>query len=169
MSEAVTLTVVGWVATQPRLHIAASGADFTSFRLATTPRRRGADGTWTDGRTEWFTVKTWRTAAHDVAASLAKGQPVIATGRLVTHEWQAEDGPRTDLVLEARAVGHDLTRGRASFVRTLHEAPGEDPDAVTDGEDEVDTARGVDDGHPIADPFDVEPPSTEPRVLVDAS
>src|SRR5690606_31807267 len=133
MSEAVTLTVVGWVATQPRLHIAASGADFTSFRLATTPRRRGADGTWTDGRTEWFTVKAWRTAAHDVAASLAKGQPVIATGRLVTHEWQAEDGPRTDLVLEARAVGHDLTRGRASFVRTLHEAPGEDADGLTDG------------------------------------
>lgn len=40
-------------------------------------------------------------------------------GRLSTEEWQADDGPRTSPVVEASAVGHDLTFGTARFARTV--------------------------------------------------
>ena len=59
-------------------------------------------------------------------------------GRLSTEEWQADDGPRTSLVVEASAVGHDLTFGTSRFARTVSTGadaadgePGADADGTT--------------------------------------
>ena len=121
MSNGITATVVGWIATAPRQVIGPSGVAFASFRMASTPRYYDrAAGSWADGRTEWITVKVFRDAAFNVAASLHKGDPVVVRGRLGTSEWESENGPRTDLVLEASALGPDLTRGRCAFARTVH-------------------------------------------------
>ncbi|WP_298460533.1 single-stranded DNA-binding protein [uncultured Cellulomonas sp.] len=120
-----TLTLVGWVGTEPRHYTGATVTPFTSFRMATT--RRWFDrtqNTWVDGRTEWFTVKSWRQSALNVAGSLRKGDPVLVHGRLATEQWDGPDGPRTSLVLEALAIGPDLTYGRASFARTVHVTSG---------------------------------------------
>ncbi len=108
-SNAIVTTVVGWAATAPR-EIHAGRVPYTSFRLATTPRHfdRG-QGVWIEGRTELFTVKVFRDTALNVAISVQKGQPIIVTGRLKTEEWQGEGGTRSGLVLEASALGHDLT------------------------------------------------------------
>ncbi|EYR62373.1 single-stranded DNA-binding protein [Actinotalea ferrariae CF5-4] len=118
----LTVTVVGWAATTPR-EITGDGVPYTSFRLAATPRwfdsRAGA---WTDGQTEWITVKAFRDVALNVGSSIRKGDPVLATGRLRTEEWQGEQGPRSSLVLDVTALGHDLTRGRAAFTRTVNVA-----------------------------------------------
>ncbi|MGV8967254.1 MAG: single-stranded DNA-binding protein [Cellulomonas sp.] len=120
----LTLTLVGWVATEPKLYTGAAATPFTSFRMAST--RRYFDRTanaWVDGRTEWFTVKAWRQQAYNVASSLRKSDPVIVHGRLSTQEWTgAEGGLRTSLVLEAVAIGPDLTFGQAKFARTVHVA-----------------------------------------------
>lgn len=125
-SNAIVTTVVGWAATAPR-EIHAGRTPYTSFRLATTPRHFDrAQGVWVEGRTEWLTVKVFRDTALNVAVSICKGQPVIVTGRLKTEEWQGENGTRSGLVIEASALGHDLTRGRATFVKTTHLAPGAD-------------------------------------------
>jgi len=111
------LTAVGWVATKPKE--VTGGVPFTSFRLASTPRYFDSRaGAWADGRTEWLTVKVFRDVALNVAGSVTKGDPVLVHGRMCTEEWQGENGLRTTLVLEAVALGHDLTRGRARFVRT---------------------------------------------------
>jgi single-strand DNA-binding protein len=125
MSNGITATVVGWIATPPRQVIGPSGVAFASFRMASTPRYfdRTA-GSWADGRTEWITVKVFRDSAFNVAASLHKGDPVLVTGRLATSEWESENGPRTDLVLEATALGPDVTRGTCVFARTVHTGPG---------------------------------------------
>lgn len=116
----LNVTAVGWAATDPR-EVVGGGVPFTSFRLATTPRRydNRRDG-WVDGRTEWITVKLFRETAHNVAASVRKGQPLVVHGRLHTEEWNGPDGTRTSLVLEAIALGHDLTRGRGEFVRRTY-------------------------------------------------
>ena len=117
------VTVVGWAATTPR-EIVGDGVPFTSFRVATTPRYfDGRKGAWADGRTEWITVKAFRDAAFNVAASISKSDPVIVHGRLQTEEWVGENGPRTTLVVEANAVGHDLTRGTAKFARRVRVGP----------------------------------------------
>lgn len=128
-SNAIVTTVVGWAATAPR-EIHAGRVPYTSFRLASTPRHFDrAQGVWVEGRTEWLTVKVFRDTALNVAASVQKGHPVVVTGRLRTEEWQGESGTRSALVLEASALGHDLTRGRATFVKTTRVAPEPEPDA----------------------------------------
>lgn len=121
-TKELTVTVVGWAASTPR-EVIGDGVPYTSFRVGTTPRfYDNRIGAWADGRTEWITVKAFRDVAFNVAASIRKGEPVLAHGRLRTEEWVSETGPRTALVLEATALGHDLTRGRSSFARTLHVA-----------------------------------------------
>ncbi len=125
----LTLTLVGWLGAEPKHYPGLGGATpFTSFRMASTrrvfDRERGA---WTDGRTEWFTVKCWRGAARNVAESLRKGDPVVVHGRLSTDEWAAPEGTRTTLVLDAIAIGPDLSYGTARFARTVH------PDGAAEG------------------------------------
>lgn len=117
------VTVVGWVGSDLRTyHLdGVGGVPYTQFRLAST--RRVLDrqsGTFRDGPTLWFTVKAWRATAVNLEASLAKGDPVVVVGRLGQSEWVAQDGaPRSELVLEALAVGHDLGYGTTKFRRTL--------------------------------------------------
>jgi single-strand DNA-binding protein len=134
------MTVNGWVATDPSQHVGPTGARLTSFRLASTSRFFDRDkGEWTDGRTEWFTVKVFRGAAITVANSIKKGQPVTVHGRFRTNEWEGEGGTRTDLVIDATSVGHDLTRGTAEFTRAFGDASlAGDDDAVEASADEAD-------------------------------
>ena len=119
----LTMTVTGWVATDPRHVVGPTGTRLTSFRLASTSRYFDRDkGVWADGNTEWFTVRTFRNAAITVMNSIEKGQPVVVQGRLRTHQWDADAGPRTDLVIDAVSVGHDLTKGIATFTRATADA-----------------------------------------------
>ncbi|RHA44320.1 single-stranded DNA-binding protein [Cellulomonas rhizosphaerae] len=152
-TQSLDVTVVGWIGSDVTLFPAREGRQaYTSFRVAST--RRFFDrstGAWRDGRTEWFRVKVWRTLAVNVAASLRKGDPIVAHGRLSTEEWVSADGtPRSGLVLEAVTVGHDLAFGSSNFRRTisaraeegptdvtgLAEAPDEDSPEITDGPSE---------------------------------
>jgi single-strand DNA-binding protein len=117
----VTVTLSGFVATTPTLFRSQSGNDFTSFRIAQTRRYLDRErGEWVDGRTLWFTVKAWKNTARNVAVSLHKGDPVVVTGRLSLDEWAGPDGPRASLVVEANALGPDLSLGEARFARTVH-------------------------------------------------
>lgn len=119
----LTMTVTGWVATDPRHVVGPTGTRLTSFRLASTSRYFDRDkGVWTDGNTEWFTVRTFRNAAITVMNSIEKGQPVVVQGRLRTHQWDADAGTRTDLIIDAVSIGHDLTKGIASFTRATADA-----------------------------------------------
>jgi single-strand DNA-binding protein len=153
----LTLTLVGWVATEPKHYTGPAVTPFTSFRMAHTRRRFDrAQNTWTDGRTEWFTVKLWRQSALNVAGSLRKGDPVVVHGRLSTEQWDSPEGPRTSLVLEALAIGPDLTYGRASFARTVHVGGGTGVSAGPDGTGAVVEAGGeteADDGDGSDDPW----------------
>lgn len=113
-----TVTLVGNVVREPRLRATQGGA-VAGFRLA-------VDDGWRDKRTqEWVNRTTylevcaWRELAEHVAASVVKGQPVIVVGRLRQREYDDRDGVhRTVVELEADAVGHDLSRGTATFART---------------------------------------------------
>ena len=74
----------------------------------------------------------FRGAAITVANSIKKGQPVTVHGRFRTNEWEGEGGTRTDLVIDATSVGHDLTRGTAEFTRAYGDASLSDVDASSD-------------------------------------
>lgn len=91
-----------------------------SFRLAHTPRIRRS-GEWVDGPTTWISVTCFRALAENVARSLHRGQPVLVAGRLRTNVWEKDGMTYERLMLEAMTVGHDLSRGTASFTKTVTE------------------------------------------------
>ena len=100
---------------------------FASFRLACTPRVR-RNGEWLDGETTWIGVTCSRALADNVRTSLHKGDPVIVVGRLRTQRWADKDGELHErLTLAAEAVGHDLNRGTAGFVKNQRQAVERDP------------------------------------------
>lgn len=138
----VNVTVIGNVGTDPGLATSGRGTEWTTFRLASTRRVRDQlSGEWTDGETQWFTVKLFRDRARMASMSLRKGDPVVVVGRLVHDEWEGErthalpDGSQATLperrmqpVIEAQAVGVDATRGVVRFARLAPEREAERTD-----------------------------------------
>jgi single-strand DNA-binding protein len=114
------VTVVGNVLHEPEWRRTANtGALVTTFKIASTARRLDREtGKWMDGNSLRVRVNCWRALASNVKNSVTRGDPLIVTGRLFTRDWIDENGvKRTLYELEAAAVGHDLSRGRAVFER----------------------------------------------------
>lgn len=126
--NAPMITVHGWVGADVRHFPARDGSvAYSSFRIGVTPRFLDrTNGGFRDGVTEWFTVKTWRQTADNVAESLRRGDPVVVTGRFSSGQWADQDGvPHTELVIEAVALGPDLTRSVAHPRKLAMQRPGE--------------------------------------------
>lgn len=118
MAKDIDVTVVGNVVTDVRHVETSSGVPVASFRIASASRRFDRDqGRWTDGDVTYFTINCWRSLADNVTSSVGKGDPVMVVGRLHTRDWERGDKRGTSVEIEAIAVGHDLTRGRAHFER----------------------------------------------------
>ncbi|WP_243706230.1 single-stranded DNA-binding protein, partial [Micromonospora sp. KC721] len=114
------VTIVGNVLTAPEWRrTTQSNTLVANFKVASTARRLDRDsGRWVDGNSLRVRVNCWRKLAEGVAASVMVGDPVVVAGRLYTRDWTDEAGNhRTLYELEAVAVGHDLSRGRARFLR----------------------------------------------------
>ncbi len=118
MSDTITLT--GLVATSPRHIVTTEGLAITSFRLASNQRRFDrAEGKWLDGDTNWYTVTAFRQLGTHVASSVQKGDRVLVTGRVRIRDWTTDDKSGTSIEIDAEAIGHDLTWGRATFTRSV--------------------------------------------------
>ncbi len=116
-----TLTVTGLVATTPRHLITAEGLAVTSFRLASNLRKFDRHkNSWVDAGTNWYTVSTYRQLALNLVTSLNKGDRVLVTGKLRIREWGDGDRTGLNIDLDADALGHDLSWGTATFVRSIH-------------------------------------------------
>ncbi|MDN5798217.1 MAG: single-stranded DNA-binding protein, partial [Intrasporangium sp.] len=117
------VTVHGNVVTDPTPRAARNGSTYTTFRVATTPYRRTADGSYADLDTSFYSVIAFDTVAVNAAASLHKGQPVIIEGNLSTKTFADRDGVlHTSAEIEAQHIGHDLRWGRATFQRVSRAA-----------------------------------------------
>ncbi|MGO4535508.1 single-stranded DNA-binding protein [Leifsonia sp. 2MCAF36] len=127
MSE--TVAVRGFVVTEPRHLVTEGGLPITSFRLVTTRRRYNRQASaWEDGGSNWYTVSAFRRLALSAAECIAKGDPVLVSGRLCLREWVGEKQGMT-VEIEAESIGHDLTWGRSQFTRAV--APGAAEDVAT--------------------------------------
>jgi len=142
MTDIITLT--GLVATNPRHITTSEGLAITSFRLASNQRRfdRGQNA-WVDGDTNWYTVTAFRQLGVHVASSVEKGQRVIVTGRVRVRDWESGEKSGTTIEVDAEAVGHDLTWGRASFTRSVVAASSATPGEV-DVPSDVASSEGSD-------------------------
>ena len=156
-----TITIRGFVATEIKSSTTPGGVATASFRIGSTSRRYDKEsGTWADGHTNWFTVQGYRQLAGSMGCSIRKGQPVIVVGKLKIRTWEKEGRVFHSSIIDADAVGHDLTWGSANFIRSsakpilslVEQEPGFDGDPRTgaDGtfdepeESEEDQADGGD-------------------------
>ena len=107
-----------------------------SFRVGVTPRYFDArEGAWKDRETSWVGVRAYRTLAVNVLGSLHKGDPVIVTGTLHTERWRKEGVDRITPVVEASAVGCDLSQGTCRFRRVGREQPALSPSGEVQSSD----------------------------------
>ena len=153
MAQDTHVTLCGYVAKEPMFKKLDSGASFAKFRIAFTERRRDRQtGEWSDGATTFLGVKCFRRLAENVAGSLRKGEPVLVSGRLYTHEFTGADGQqRSELQVDASSIGHDLNRGVAIFSRTRKAAGGtalESAAAAASADAEEAAAYGSEDAGP---------------------
>lgn len=133
MNQGGYVTLMGFVATEPRLHVVKNGP-VAHMRIGSTARKLDRDtGEWRDGDTSFYSVTAWRSLASNAATCLHKGQPVIVAGKLRTKRYEDRSGrAREELEVDADAIGLDLKRGVAHFMRTPR--PAMDAAAMAQGE-----------------------------------
>ncbi|NLA64860.1 MAG: single-stranded DNA-binding protein [Leucobacter sp.] len=110
------ITVIGTIATDPRLVNPSGGTPICSFRLASDERRYDREQqAWVEGNTNWFGVACFRNLAGHAHESFRKGDRVIANGKLRVRKWEKDGKRGTSVEIEAEAIGHDLRWGVTRF------------------------------------------------------
>jgi single-strand DNA-binding protein len=119
MSQGGYVTLVGFVAQDPRQRETKNGSRVTDLRVGATTRVQDrATLQWRDGDTSFYNVSCWRRLGDHVRASLRKGDPVMIKGRFRSRTFDDKNGvPRTVIDIVADTVGHDLSRGVANYMR----------------------------------------------------
>lgn len=141
MSQGGYVTLVGFMAQDPRQRQVRDGILVTDLRVGATTRVHDrVTNEWRDGDTSYFDVSCWRRLGEHARASLRKGDPVFIKGRFRTRTFTDKTGQvRTVIEIIADTVGHDLNRGVANYLgrqRPPASAEG-DPAAVASAAPEV--------------------------------
>lgn len=114
------ISVQGLVATTPRYLKTQEGLDIMSFRLASSQRRYDKKlNRWVDGETNWYTITAFKQLALNTHKSINKGDRIMVAGELKVRDWDNGERAGTSVEIEAEALGHDLSWGESTFVRTV--------------------------------------------------
>lgn len=114
------ITIVGTVATDPRLITTQSGVPICSFRVASGERHFDREQQrWVDGETNWYGITAFRGLAEHAHESLRKGERVLVGGRLRVRKWENGDKSGTSVEIEADAMGHDIRWGVSKFEKRV--------------------------------------------------
>jgi single-strand DNA-binding protein len=124
MNQGGYVTLVGFVATEPKIRFIQDGIPVASMRVGSTVRKIDREtGEWRDGETSFFSVTCWRSLATNATTCLRKGQPVIIAGKLRTDRFEDRSGrQRSEIEVDADTIGFDLRRGVAHFSRNQRAA-----------------------------------------------
>lgn len=156
MSGETSITVIGNLTSDPELRFTAAGAAVANFTIASTPRTFDrAANEWKDEETLFLRASVWREAAENVAASLAKGSRVVASGVLKPRTYETKAGEKRAVIeLEVEEIGLSLKYTAATATRPPHSR-----NESADRTDETAADQGPADrraGHPV-DRFSLSP------------
>ena len=119
-------TLVGNLTRDPELRFSAKGTPWATSGLAVNRRKRLDDGTYEELPTEFYELVAFGDTAEHLTEALAKGDRVIAFGRVETDEWTTRDGElRTTIKLVCDEVGPSLRFATVEVHRTRREGPAE--------------------------------------------
>ena len=83
--------LIGNLGADPEVRYTNEQTAIANFSLATSERRRDANGNWTDF-TEWHRIACFGKLAEFAKSYLTKGRQVYIEGKLRTSKWQDKDG-----------------------------------------------------------------------------
>lgn len=112
MSNETPMTIVGFLTADPELKSTQSGLAVVNVTIASTPSKWNKDtNSFIDGETLFMRATAWRVFAEQIAASLKKGDKVIAYGNIVSESYADKEGnKRTTTRLDLQSLGLDLSR-----------------------------------------------------------
>jgi len=117
MANEAHISVIGFVATQPKGGMTKGGSRTVSMRVGWTPRSYDRlTGEWSDQPSSFITVQCYRKVAEHAAVCLRRGDPIVVRGTLRVREYVDQSGARRSSVeVHADSIGHDLARGISVF------------------------------------------------------
>jgi single-strand DNA-binding protein len=120
-----TVTLVGRLGADPELRFSGNGTAVVRLSIVTSRRVKDQNsGEWSDADVTWWDCTAFKTLAENAAASLAKGMPVVAAGRVVQENWEDKETgqKRSKLAVKLDSIGPDLTRATATVEKTNSQA-----------------------------------------------
>jgi len=121
MVNEATVSVSGYIATQPKGGWTKDGTRTVSMRLGWTPRRMDkTTGEWVDQPSSFVSVICYRKVAENAALCLRRGDPVVVKGNLRVREY-GDEPKRTAVEVIADTIGHDLSRGITFFKKATEQ------------------------------------------------
>ncbi len=123
MANEPTTTITGNLTDNPELRFTPTGRPVASFTIANTPRFPDRDtGEWKDGETWFVRCSAWGDTAENIAASLARGNAVVATGRLRCRTWETTEGAkRATVEMTVDDIGPSLRRALVKVTKATRE------------------------------------------------
>jgi len=123
MANEPTTTITGNLTADPELRFTPTGRQVAAFTVASTPRFPDrATGEWQDGETWFVRCSAWGDTAENIAASLNRGNAVVATGRLRCRTWEDKDGgKRATVEMTVDDIGPSLRRAIAKVTKATRE------------------------------------------------
>lgn len=120
MAGDTIITVVGNLTADPELRYTPNGFAVANFTIASTPRTFDRQSNqWQDGEPLFLRASVWREHAENVAATLTKGQRVIAQGKLKQRSYESREGEkRTAFELDIDEIGPALRYSTAQVTRS---------------------------------------------------
>jgi single-strand DNA-binding protein len=83
--------LIGNLGNNPEIRYTQSGVAVATFNIATTEKRKSADGQVQE-LTEWHRIQAWQRLAEICGEYLSKGSKVYIEGRLQTRKWKDSNG-----------------------------------------------------------------------------
>ena len=126
MAGETVITVIGNITGDPELRFTPYGAAVVNFTIASTPRAFDKTANeWKDGDTLFMRCSAWKELAENVAASLARGTRVVASGRLKQRSYETKEGEkRTVVEMEVDEVGPSLRYATVKVTKTSRDGGG---------------------------------------------
>ena len=130
--------LIGNLGADPEIRYTQSGTQVATFNLATTERRKGADGPFQEN-TEWHRIVAWSRLAEICGEYLHKGSKVYIEGRIQTRKWQDQNGQdrwTTEIIAREMKMlspkGGESSRGGGGYDSGFPEPPAWDTGTTGD-------------------------------------
>jgi single-strand DNA-binding protein len=127
--------LIGNLGADPEVRYTPSGTKVTSFRIATSEKRKDKDGNRQE-HTEWHQIITFGKLADICGEYLAKGKQVYVEGRIQTRSWEDRDGQKRSTT-EIIASDMKMLGGKGGAKAKTAEPGAAPPYSVNEPDDDI--------------------------------